>query len=124
MQAVTQQNSSNGRYLVRSEIYAKYKNVTYWRPLLPTELEDHVILYVHTLLVHLKTRISILIKIQLDATVCSLIYFTAKSLYTFRVSTASIIRSTKNCNRSLRYMSLHRYSHFPPTWPGRDVGGK
>ena len=29
---------------------------------------------------------SILIKIQLDATVCSLIYFTAKSLYMFRVS--------------------------------------
>jgi len=27
-----------------------------------------------------------LIKIQLDATVCSLIYFTAKSLYMFRVS--------------------------------------
>ena len=29
---------------------------------------------------------SILDKIQLDATVCSLIYFTAKSLYMFRVS--------------------------------------
>ena len=29
---------------------------------------------------------SILNKIQLDATVCSLIYFTAKSLYMFRVS--------------------------------------
>jgi len=38
---------------------------------------------------------SIVIKIQLDATVCSLIYFTAKSLYMFRVSTAPIIRSTK-----------------------------
>jgi len=30
------------------------------------------------------------------------IYFNAKSLYMFRVSTAPIIRSTKNCNRSLR----------------------
>ena len=48
---------------------------------------------------------SVLIKIQLDATVCSLIYFNAKSLYMFRVSTAPIIRSTKNCNRSLRYRS-------------------
>jgi len=48
---------------------------------------------------------SILIKIQLDATVCSLIYFTAKSLYMFRLSTAPIIRCTKNCNRSLRYRS-------------------
>ena len=27
-----------------------------------------------------------LIKVQLDATVCSLIYFTAESLYMFRVS--------------------------------------
>ena len=59
---------------------------------------------------------SILIKIQLDATVCSLIYFTAKSLYMFRVSTAPIIRSTKNCNRSLRYRSQYRYSYFPSTW--------
>jgi len=39
-------------------------------------------------------RNSILIKIQLDATVCTLIYFTAKSLYMFRVSTAPIIKST------------------------------
>jgi len=47
----------------------------------------------------------ILIKIQLDATVRSLIYFAAKSLYMFRVSTAPIISSTKNCNRSPRYRS-------------------
>ena len=33
-----------------------------------------------------ETLHSILIKIQLDATVCSLIYFIAKSLYMFRVS--------------------------------------
>jgi len=38
----------------------------------------------------------VLIKIQLDATVCSLIYFIAKSLYMFRASTAFIIRSTKS----------------------------
>ena len=31
------------------------------------------------------TRIAIVMKIQLDATVHSLIYFTAKSLYTFSV---------------------------------------
>ena len=44
-------------------------------------------------------RNSILIKIQLDATVCSLIYFTAKSLYMFRVSTAPIIRSRARSKR-------------------------
>ena len=37
----------------------------------------------------------ILNKIQLDATVRSPIYFTAKSLYMFRVPNAPIIRSTK-----------------------------
>ena len=36
---------------------------------------------------------SVVIKTQLDATVRRMIYFTAKSLYTFRVSTAPIIRS-------------------------------
>jgi len=40
-----------------------------------------------------------------DATVCSLIYHTAKSLYMFQVSTVPIIRSNKNCNRSLWYRS-------------------
>ena len=54
---------------------------------------------------------SILIKTQLAATVCSLIYFTAKSLYMFRVSTAPIITSTKNCNRSLRYSLKFMCSH-------------
>ena len=42
-------------------------------------------------------------RIQLDA-VHSPIYFTAETLYMFRVSTP-IIRSTKTCNRSLRYRS-------------------
>ena len=51
-----------------------------------------------------------LIKIQLDATVYSPIYFTAKLLYMFRVSTAPIIRSTINCN-------------FPQTWPGLSLPG-
>jgi len=63
---------------------------------------------------------SILIKIQPDATVCSLIYFTAKSLYMFRVPTAPIIRSTENCSRSFRYRSFYRYSYFPTTWQVRD----
>ena len=48
--------------------------------------------------------LSMLIKIQPDATVCRYL-FTAKSLYLFRVSAAPIIRRTKNCNRSLRYRS-------------------
>jgi len=52
-------------------------------------------------------RTSILIKIQLDTTVRSLIYFTAKSLYMFRVPTAPIIRSTKNCNINLWYYGYY-----------------
>jgi len=34
--------------------------------------------------------------------------------------TAPIIRSTKNCNRSLRYRSQYWYSYFPPAWPDRE----
>jgi len=61
----------------------------------------------------------LLIKIQLDATVCSLIYFTAKSLYMFRVSTAPVIRSTKYCNRSLPSTSIQRgqVGTAVSTWP-------
>jgi len=33
------------------------------------------------------------------------IYYSASSIYMFRVSTTSIIRSTPNCNYSLRYWS-------------------
>jgi len=33
------------------------------------------------------------------------IYYSASSLYMFRVSTKPIIRSTQNCNYSLRYWS-------------------
>ena len=33
--------------------------------------------------------------------------------------TAPIIRSTKNCNCSLRYRSWYWYSYFPPMWPDR-----
>ena len=39
------------------------------------------------------------------------IYYSARSLYTFRVSTTPIIRSMQNCNYSLRYcaaISLQR----------------
>ena len=34
--------------------------------------------------------------------------------------TAPIIRSTKNCNRSLRYRSYYLYRYSPPTWSDRD----
>ena len=35
----------------------------------------------------------------------------------FRVSTTPIIRSTQNCNYSLRYCSYFLCSYLPPTWP-------
>jgi len=40
------------------------------------------------------------------------IYYSASSLYSFRVSNTPIIRSTQNCNCSLRYRS-----YLPATWP-------
>ena len=40
------------------------------------------------------------------------IYYSASSLYMFRVSNTPIIRSTQNCNYSLRYCS-----YLLPTWP-------
>jgi len=43
-------------------------------------------------------------KTQRDATVCSCL-LTAKLLYMFRVSIASIVRSTSNCNCSFWYRS-------------------
>jgi len=45
------------------------------------------------------------------------IYYFASSLYMFRVSTTPIIRSTQNCNYSLRYWSYFLCSYLPPTWP-------
>ena len=45
-------------------------------------------------------------------------YYSASSLYMFRVSTTPIIRSTKNCNYSLRHWSYFLCSYLPPTWPG------
>ena len=44
------------------------------------------------------------------------INYSASSLYMFRVSTTPIIRSTQNCNYSLRYWSYFLYSYLPPTW--------
>jgi len=44
------------------------------------------------------------------------IYYSASSLYMFRVSTTPIIRSTQNCNYSLRHCaatSLHRGQAWP-----------
>ena len=44
------------------------------------------------------------------------IYYSASSLYMFRVSTTPISRSTQNCNYSLRYWSYFLCSYLPPTW--------
>jgi len=48
------------------------------------------------------------------------IYYSASSLYMFRVSNTPIVRSTQNCNYSLRYCA----ATFPPTWPSGHVGGR
>ena len=45
------------------------------------------------------------------------IYYSASSLYMFRVSTTPIIRSTQNCNYSLWYWSHFLCSYLSPTWP-------
>ena len=45
------------------------------------------------------------------------IYYSASSLYMFRVSATPIIRSTQNCNYSLRYWSYFLCSYLPPTSP-------
>jgi len=45
------------------------------------------------------------------------IYYSASSLYMFRVSTTPINRSTQNCNYSIRYWSYLLCSYLPPTWP-------
>jgi len=42
------------------------------------------------------------------------IYHSASSLYIFRVSTTLNIRSTQNCNYSLRYCSYILCSYLPP----------
>jgi hypothetical protein len=48
------------------------------------------------------------------------IYYSASSLYMFRAPTIPIIRSTQNCNFSLRYWSYFLCSYLPPTWPTLD----
>ena len=45
------------------------------------------------------------------------IYYSASSIYMFRVSITPIIRSTQNWNYSLRYWSYFLCSCLPPTWP-------
>ena len=44
------------------------------------------------------------------------IYYSASSVYMFRVSTTPIIRSTQNRNYNLRYWSYFLCSYLPPTW--------
>jgi len=45
------------------------------------------------------------------------IYYSASSLYMFRMSTTPIIRSTQNCKYSLQYWSCFLCSYLPPVWP-------
>jgi len=61
-------------------------------------------------------RWSTLITVQRDAAQKS-IYYSASSLYMFRVSTTPIIRNTQSCNYSLRYWSYFLCGYLPPTWP-------
>ena len=49
------------------------------------------------------------------------IYYSASSLYMFRVSTTPIIRSTQNCNYSLRYWSYF-FVQLPPSNAAKLVG--
>jgi len=42
------------------------------------------------------------------------IYYSASSLYMFRVSSTTIIRRTQNCNYSLRYWLFFFCSYLPP----------
>ena len=51
------------------------------------------------------------------------IYYSASSLYMFRVSTTPIIRRTQNCDYSFRYWSYFLCSYLPPTWPSQ-LGGR
>jgi len=51
------------------------------------------------------------------------VYYSASSLYVFRVSTTPIIRSTQNCNYSLRHWSYFLCSYLPPTWPSFPLSG-
>jgi len=68
------------------------------------------------------------IKVQLDATVCSLIYFTAKSLYMFRVSphpSSGVLKTVTVASGTGHNIgtatSLQRGQvgncNLPPTWP-------
>ena len=54
---------------------------------------------------------------QQDEAVRSQFYFTAGSLYIFRVLSTPIIRSTLNCIYSLRYRFYYRCSYLLLTWP-------
>jgi len=45
------------------------------------------------------------------------IYYSVSSHYMIRVSTTPIIRSTQNCNYSLRYWSYFLWSYLPPSLP-------
>jgi len=52
------------------------------------------------------------------------IYYSASSLYMFRVSTTPIIKITQNCKYGLRYWSYFLFSYLPPKWPVGHVGGR
>jgi len=65
-------------------------------------------------------RNSILIKIQQDATVNSLIYFTTKSLYTFRVSqhpSPGVLKTITAACGTGQNISTATSVQGVPTWP-------
>ena len=68
------------------------------------------------LCLRLRTSLIYINNIQRDATQSSL-FIILQGHYMFRVSTTHNIRSTQNCNYSLRYWSYFLCSYLPPTWP-------
>jgi len=61
--------------------------------------------HAHTLILWFRTSLIYINNFPTRCNTMQSIYYSASSLYMFRVSTTPIIRSTQNCNYSLRYWS-------------------